>query len=41
MPEADSRDAVFELLRAHPHLGMPGESSIEVLEFLPMPGTSN
>ena len=37
--QADSTDQVKALLREHPHLGMPGGSSIEVLEFLPMPGT--
>ena len=37
--QADSADAVFELLREHPHFQMPGESTIEVLEFLPLPGT--
>jgi hypothetical protein len=37
--QADSADAVFELLRDHPHLQTPGDSSLEVLEFLPMPGT--
>jgi hypothetical protein len=36
--QADSRDAVFELLRGHPHLQMPGGSSIEVHEYLPLPG---
>jgi hypothetical protein len=36
--QADSADAVFELLRDHPHFHTPGDSSIEVLEFLPMPG---
>lgn len=36
--EADSADAVFELLRDHPHFQTPGDSSIDVLEFLPMPG---
>jgi hypothetical protein len=35
--QADSRDAVVELLRDHPHLHMPG-GSIDVLEFIPMPG---
>lgn len=37
--QADSADAVFELLRDHPHFQTPGDSSIEVLELLPMPGT--
>jgi hypothetical protein len=37
--QADSADAVFELLRDHPHFQTPGERSIEVLEFMPVPGT--
>jgi hypothetical protein len=34
--QADSPAAVTEVLTGHPHLGWGG--SIEVLEFLPMPG---
>jgi hypothetical protein len=36
--EADSTDAVKKLLDAHPHFHSPGNPSIEVLEFLPVPG---
>src|SRR5207248_9819108 len=32
--EADSVDAAVHLLTDHPHLHTPGDSSIEVLEFL-------
>ena len=35
--QADSLEAVRKVLDGHPHLSMPG-ASIEVLEFLPMPG---
>ena len=35
--EADSVDAVRKLLDGHPHLEAP-QGSIEVLEFLPVPG---
>ena len=37
--QADSKDAAVELFKDHPHLRTPGDSSIDVLEFLPMPGT--
>ena len=37
--QAESRDAAAELFKDHPHLRMPGDSSIELLEFLPLPGT--
>jgi hypothetical protein len=36
--EADSPESVHKLLDAHPHLGAPGGSFIEILEFLPIPG---
>ena len=36
--QADSLEAVKRVLEGHPHLHMPG-ASIEVLEFLGMPGT--
>ena len=36
--EADSVDAANKLLDDHPHFHAPGENSIEVLEFLPVPG---
>jgi hypothetical protein len=36
--QAESRDAAAELFEDHPHLRMPGGSSIELLEFLPLPG---
>jgi hypothetical protein len=35
--QADSRAAVVELTREHPHLRMPG-ATIEVHEFLQIPG---
>jgi hypothetical protein len=36
--EADSVDAAKKLLDDHPHFHAPGNPSIEVLEFLPLPG---
>jgi hypothetical protein len=36
--QAESSNAVRALLDGHPHLEMPG-ASIEILEFLPVPGT--
>jgi len=36
--EADSVEAVKKLLDDHPHFHSPGDPSIEVLEFLPIPG---
>jgi hypothetical protein len=36
--EADSRDAVEKVLDGHPHFMSPGDTSIEILEFLPVPG---
>ncbi len=36
--EADSVEAVKKLLDDHPHFHAPGNPSIEVLEFLPIPG---
>jgi len=36
--EADSVEAVKKLLDDHPHFHAPGDPSIEVLEFLPVPG---
>ena len=35
--QSDSKDALMNLLKNHPHFMAPG-GSIEVLEFLPMPG---
>lgn len=35
--QAASKDALLDLLKNHPHFMAPG-SSIEVCEFLPMPG---
>jgi len=35
--QAQSKDAVLELLKNHPHFAAPA-ASIEVFEFLPMPG---
>jgi hypothetical protein len=36
--EADSVDAAKKLLDDHPHFHAPGDPSIEMLEFLPIPG---
>jgi hypothetical protein len=36
--DAESADDLLTLLEEHPHLHMPGDSSIEALEFLPIPG---
>jgi hypothetical protein len=38
--EADSEDAAAALFAEHPHLHTPGDSSIEILEFIDMPGMS-
>jgi hypothetical protein len=38
--EAESADAARALVDGHPHLMSPGDPSIEVLEFLPVPGMS-
>ena len=35
--QAESKDALMNLFRNHPHFMLPG-ASIEVFEFLPMPG---
>jgi hypothetical protein len=37
--EADSTDAIKNLLEDHPHFHTPGDTSIEVYEYLPIPGT--
>lgn len=36
--EAESMEAVTEMLKSHPHLNMPGGCTIEVYESLPVPG---
>jgi hypothetical protein len=36
--QAESMDAVTTILADHPHLKTPGDSSIAVLEAIPMPG---
>jgi hypothetical protein len=36
--EADSASEITALLEDHPHFHTPGDTSIEVLEFLPVPG---
>ena len=36
--QAESKEALIALMNNHPHFHAPG-ASIEVLEFLPMPGT--
>jgi len=38
--EADSADAAKALVDNHPHLMSPGDPSIEVLEYLTLPGMS-
>jgi hypothetical protein len=38
--EAGSPQAAAQLVDDHPHLHMPGESSIQLLEFLELPGGS-
>jgi hypothetical protein len=35
--QADSKEALAESLKGHPHLTMP-DSSIEVIELVPIPG---
>jgi hypothetical protein len=35
--DGESKDALLELLKSHPHLQRPG-ASIDVLEMLSMPG---
>jgi hypothetical protein len=37
--EADSKEALTKLLDGHPHFQTPGDNSIEMLEFLPIPGS--
>jgi hypothetical protein len=36
--QAESADEISEILAGHPHFHSPGDPSIEVLEFLPIPG---
>jgi hypothetical protein len=36
--QANSADAVTKLLEDHPHFHTPGDTSIEILELLPIPG---
>ena len=36
--QAESADALQTLLKDHPHLMTPGGATIEIFEFLPMPG---
>ena len=36
--QGESMESVTKSLRDHPHTHMPGNSSIEVIEFLAMPG---
>jgi hypothetical protein len=36
--EADSVDAIKKVLDGHPHFMSPGDNSIEILEYLPVPG---
>ena len=37
--QADSKEALTALLDGHPHFHAPGDNSIEVLEYLPIPGS--
>jgi hypothetical protein len=37
--EADSKQALTKLLDGHPHFHTPGDNSIEMLEFQPIPGS--
>jgi hypothetical protein len=36
--QADSLDAAAALVENHPHLSTPGGASVEILEYLPIPG---
>jgi hypothetical protein len=36
--QAESKEALAETLKGHPHFMMP-DGSIEIIEYLPMPGT--
>jgi hypothetical protein len=36
--QAESEEAVKGLLDGHPHFHSPGDPTIEILEFLPIPG---
>lgn len=36
--QADSMEAALKLLEDHPHLHTPGDTAIEVHEFISMPG---
>ena len=36
--EADSVDGAKKLVDDHPHFHSPGDNSIQILEFLPIPG---
>jgi hypothetical protein len=36
--QAESKEALAEKLKGHPHFMMP-DGSIEIVEYLPMPGT--
>jgi hypothetical protein len=37
--QADSVEELENLLDGHPHFHSPGDPSIEILQFLPIPGT--
>jgi hypothetical protein len=37
--KGESKEALAEVLKGHPHFAMGPESSIEVIELLEMPGT--
>lgn len=38
--QAESKEALAEALKGHPHFMMGSDSSIEITELMPMPGTN-
>ena len=36
--QAESKEALAAAMKGHPHFMMPGESSIEIIELMPIPG---
>jgi hypothetical protein len=36
--QAESKEALAQTLKGHPHFMMPGESTIEIVELMPVPG---
>jgi hypothetical protein len=39
--DTETADELLTLLEEHPHLEMQGDSAIEALEFLPVPGAAD